>query len=292
MLDEITPYEPALRLRVGLGSTTPIKGETAGSSNRRRTIRPNGTPDWHLLIILKGEFTVNPESDTPTQLAPRQAILFPPHTKQDYMLSEHCDHGETFWAHFFPEASILKLLDWPKISSHVGILQWKSNDALDQHILKSCERCTHYFESNYSKKRSLALISLEEILCLISQANPHIPLNALDDRVASSLHFIANNISKPLTLENISSKIGLSTSRLSHLFISNLNCSVMAYIEKTRIRLACSMLTNTQLPINQIAHDCGFSSSFYFSKRFRKFKEMSPSNYRQMSDQESRDSGE
>ena len=277
---QITPYEPALRLRVGIGHADPSEGCLGDSPARRRTIRPNGTPDWHLLIVLKGQFVVNPEADRPIHLSPCSAVLFPPHVRQDYTLDDHYETGETFWAHFFPEASMLELLDWPKVGSDVGVLQWEGNNALHQNIMEACTRCETYLLSDYTRKRSLALLSLEEILRLISQADPHAPLDAMDDRVAASLQFIANHIKTPLSLEDVASEIGLSSSRLSHLFNTDLNCTVMVYIEKQRIQLASGMLTNTQMPITQIAEDCGFSSSYYFSKRFRKLKNMSPTDYR------------
>lgn len=287
MPNSTTPYEPALRLQVGIGYSTPSEGCLEDSPDRRRTIRPNGTPDWHLLIILEGDFMLNPESDHPIELPPRSAVLFPPHVTQDYMLNEKCDSGKTFWAHFFPEASMLELLDWPKITAGIGGLQWHDNKTIHQEILDASMRCIHYFDSDYNRRRTLSLLSLEETLRLISQTNPQAPLDALDDRVAASIQFIAQHITTPLSLEDVASSIGLSTSRLSHIFITNLNCSVMSYIEKQRIQLACGMLTNSQIPISQIADNCGFSSAYYFSKRFRKIKNMSPTDYRLASHSES-----
>ena len=279
MIEQITPYEPALRLRVGTGLPD-TSGRSASDNPQQRTIRPNGTPDWHLLIILEGEFILNPESNHPIELPPQSAVLFPPHITQDYIRSEKYSYGKTFWAHFFPEASMLELLDWPKITAELGGLQWYDNKNIHQEILEASTRCSYYFDSKYARKRSLSLLALEETLRLISQTNPQAPLDALDDRVATSLQFIAQHIHTPLTLDDVASSIGLSTSRLSHLFSHNLNCTVMTYIEKQRIQLACGILTNTQMPITQIAEHCGFSSSYYFSKRFRKIKDMSPTDYR------------
>lgn len=275
-----TPYVPALRLRVGLGVTDPMDGESGDSPKRRRTIRPKGTPDWHLLVIFEGEFTVNLKDGNSFQLFPGQAILYPANTEQDYMLSENCSFGKTFWAHFFPEASMLRLLKWPQYDDSVGVLSWGENPQLNENIQHACNRCVSYFDSDYHRKKSLALLTLEEVLLLISQVNPLMFLDSLDDRVAVSILFIANNITERITLKDVAEEAGLSTSRLSHLFQTNLNCSVMSYLEKQRIQIATTMLLQSKVPISQVAQDCGFSSPYYFSKRFKQIKKMSPKQYR------------
>ena len=286
MKNGITPYEAALRLRVGLSDTKPIEGAPLDSPVRRRTFRPHGTPDWHLLVILEGDFVIDEESSHPTTLSVRSAILFPPHTRQDYMLSKEKAKGRFFWAHFFPEASLLPLIEWPQGASGWSRLEWSHEDLLHNQILEACMRCDTYFLSDYKRKRSLALLALEEIFRLILQVNPLDQLDALDDRVAKSLQFIAKNIQQTLTLEVLSAEVGLSPSRLSHVFTENMHCGVTEYIERQRIKSAAGMLRNSQLPINQIATDCGFSSPYYFSRRFHKAKGMTPTEYRSASEKQ------
>ncbi len=281
-----TPYEAALRLRVGLGDTKPIEGAPLDSPVRRRTFRPHGTPDWHLLIILEGDFVMDEESGHPTTLSARSAALFPPHTRQDYMLSKENAKGRFFWAHFFPEASLLPLIEWPQGASGWSSLQWSHENLLHDQILEASVRCDTYFRSNYNRKRSLALLALEEIFRLILQGNPLDQLNELDDRVAKTLQLIAKNIQQAITLKDLSAEVGLSSSRLCHVFTENMHCGVMEYIERQRIKIASGMLRNSQLPINQIAIDCGFSSPYYFSRRFHKAKGMTPTEYRSASEKQ------
>lgn len=272
----------SLRLQAGFGTTHPVSGAMGASPQRRRTIRPNGTPDWHLLVVFEGEYIIDTESKHPGTLPPRSAALFPPYCKQDYTLSRTHSEGRTFWAHFSPEASMLEVLNWPKSHVEWSILSWRNNeDLLHQQITDACLRCDGYLSSNYQRNRTLALLSLEELFRLILQANPLTRLNALDDRVAKTLHFIANHIKNPLTVNLLAEKIGLSPSRLSHLFAQNMQCGIMEYINRLRLKLACGMLTNTQLPMSTISEECGYTSPYYFSKRFKKAKNMSPTHYRQ-----------
>ncbi len=285
MHEELTPYELSLRLQAGFATIHSILGVAGESCKRQRTIRPNGTPDWHLLIVLKGEYILDIDSTNPVTLYPKSAILFPPHHRQDYTLSDDHPTGQMFWVHFYPEASMLEPLEWPKDEEGLAILQWEGNDRLGQQITEACARCDSYLSSDYQRNRTLALLSLEEIFWLISQVNPLSQLEALDDRVAATLQFIASNIKSPLTIQTLAEQVGLSPSRLSHIFAQNKHCGIMEHIERLRIKMACNMLLNTPLPINIISEECGFSSSYYFSKRFRKAKNMSPTEYRNTEEQ-------
>lgn len=283
---EITPYELSLRLQAGFGATHPIRGATGASPQRRRTVRPNGTPDWHLLLVFEGEYTLDMETDHPGTLTAQSAVLYPPHVRQDYILSPDHHVGRTFWAHFYPEASMLEVLDWPKKQAEWSILQWKGNETLDQQITDACRRCDGYLQSDYRRNRTLALLSLEEIFRLILQVNPTAQMDALDDRVAKTLSYVANHIKTPLTIELLAANVGLSPSRLSHIFVRHMHCGIMEYIGMLRIKMACGMLSNTQLPIKTVSEECGFSTPYYFSKKFRKIKNTSPSAYRKANPQQ------
>ena len=272
-----TPYEASLRLNVGYGHMAPKEGASGASPLRRRTIRPQGTPDWCLLIVLEGRYIINPDSEHPVSLNPSSAVLFPPHTPQDHLLHHDYAEGVNFWAHFFPEASMLPFLDWPKPTM---VLNWEHDATLNEAILDACHRCCAFMNSDYSRRRSLSLLKIEEVLRLINQVHPDNQLCHLDDRVAHALKYIGQNINSKLSAKIIAAEVGLSTSRFTSIFIQNMQCPIMEYIEKQRLTMACSLLANSKIPISVIAADCGFSSVSYFTKRFRQSRSMSPTEYR------------
>lgn len=282
MLHRTTPYDPDLRLRTGFKKTTPIEGAPEDSFYRRRTLRPEGTPDWHLMVVIKGTYVISPESKHSFKLQPGSAVLYPPHMPQDQMLDAAFDQGEIFWAHFFPEVNMQPFLDWPKSSVGVGLLKWDQNPTLMEEIKEACGRCVRYIESDYSHSRSLSLLALEEILRLIYQVHSKNSLENIDDRVAKALQHISNNIHLPIHVEDMAKAVGLSASRFSYIFSINMHCGPMEYVEKQRIRRASSQLAYTKFPVGTIAEQCGFSSSYYFAKRFRKYHSMSPTEYRNL----------
>ena len=58
-------------------------------------------------------------------------------------------------------------------------------------------------------------------------------------------------------------------------------CSPIQYLIKLRISRAEELLTDTTIPIGEIAGKCGFSDSNYFCKTFHRHTGMSPRQFRQ-----------
>ena len=59
------------------------------------------------------------------------------------------------------------------------------------------------------------------------------------------------------------------------------NLSPMEYLSKIRIDHAKELLLTTYKPVTDIAFECGFNDSNYFSKTFRNSVGCTPKNYRQ-----------
>jgi len=54
------------------------------------------------------------------------------------------------------------------------------------------------------------------------------------------------------------------------------------YVEEYRIRQACQLLGETNLPVTTIAHSVGYEDPLYFSKAFKKNTGRAPSDYRKI----------
>lgn len=80
-----------------------------------------------------------------------------------------------------------------------------------------------------------------------------------------------------LGLETIASALLISPAYLSRNFKRIEGLSVMQYITKYRMEYAMTQLKETQLPISRISEMAGYQDSFYFSKRFKQFYGLSPS---------------
>jgi len=91
---------------------------------------------------------------------------------------------------------------------------------------------------------------------------------------------IENSLTTPLCLEELAGSVSVSKEYLRQLFREEFGESITQYIIRRRIDLAAQLLHTTHDPIREIAAQTGFANEYYFSRLFRKVREMSPSEWR------------
>ena len=83
-----------------------------------------------------------------------------------------------------------------------------------------------------------------------------------------------------LSLENISDSIDMSPAYLGRLFKKITSQSIVDYINEIRMKKAKDLLTNTNIPINEIVSNTGYTNIQYFYRVFKKTFGVTPNNFR------------
>ncbi len=99
-------------------------------------------------------------------------------------------------------------------------------------------------------------------------------------RLAQVFSYMEQNRSRQLSLPELLEHTYMSYSTLNRAFRLATGCSPIEYHLRLRIKDACRLLENSPLPITEVAYQCGFEDSNYFSRQFRKILRMSPRSYR------------
>ena len=117
------------------------------------------------------------------------------------------------------------------------------------------------------------------------QFNSHLPLSNIKDekkvvKLKLVLKFIRDNFASDITLDDMSAVAGLSCKYFCKFFKDMTGTTPVNYLMAYRIERAARKLLGSDLPITQIAYDCGFNDLSYFIKTFKTFKHVSPKEYR------------
>lgn len=92
--------------------------------------------------------------------------------------------------------------------------------------------------------------------------------------------FINQNISRKITLADLSYHIHYSKATLTQHFKKEFGISIVDYMTKKRIELSKKLLLSTDKPLSEISALCGFDDTEYFSRTFKKFNSLPPATWR------------
>lgn len=102
----------------------------------------------------------------------------------------------------------------------------------------------------------------------------------MDRRIKRVITVLDEEYKTPPTVEQLSDAIGLSASRLAHLFRAEVGRSIQSYLVERRLQMAAVQIAQTDERISQIAYSVGFGDVSNFNHAFKRRFGMSPRQYR------------
>lgn len=99
--------------------------------------------------------------------------------------------------------------------------------------------------------------------------------------VSDAVNYIHAHVSENITLSDLCAVCrGISPQYLCRLFKRYMEMRPVEYIRKVRISRAKKLLSNTDLPVQEVAARCGFENATYFYRCWNKTEKESPAEYR------------
>lgn len=147
-----------------------------------------------------------------------------------------------------------------------------------ENIIKGREMLKNCFSGNQEQEVKIPLFSMQSID------------NKLLDKI---MNVIIKNISNPeLSVEKIASEVGMSRVHLHRKLKELTNQSPRDLIRNVRLKQAATLLAQKSYNITEIADLTGFTSITIFSRSFKEFYGMSPSEYMQTNEKPKEETSE
>ncbi len=100
-------------------------------------------------------------------------------------------------------------------------------------------------------------------------------------QIKSVLEYIEQQYSQPITLQELADVAKMNPKYFCRVFRELAQQTPMEYVIHYRIEQAAAMLTATDMPIMDIAMECGFNNYSYFIRTFKQLLGETPKQYRQ-----------
>lgn len=231
-----------------------------------------GTRDWLIVFTLEGygRYARLP-------VGPGDLVLIAPGTPYDSADAPASPVWRSKWAHFNPRPHWLDLLHWPEFTP--GLMHLATDSETRDTLTSLFTRMVDYWDDRIPRKM-LSMNMLEQILLQCAGINPLAVGSRIDLRLRTAIDYIRQNIAYEISVADLARISGLSPSRFAHIFSAAFGISPQKYIEDRRIELARQRLFLSRRSIREIAAEAGFKDQLYFSRRFRKYTGLSPSEFR------------
>lgn len=99
-------------------------------------------------------------------------------------------------------------------------------------------------------------------------------------RVRTVKDYISEHYAENLSLEQLSSMIGMSPSSFSRFFKQRTNKTLTDYISDIRLGVAARALVDSTRNISEICYECGFNNMSNFNRAFKNKRGMTPKEFR------------
>ena len=235
-------------------------------------VREDGRVDFHFLYVASGRCTVY-ENGRENHLVRGDLALFYPLCKQKYYF-EKTGENKVYWAHFTGCAA--------------------------EEILRECNFCdSGIYRVGYS---NTLLLRLDRMISEYRMKNSHAVCHALLHSALAELGELAvsgvqgnekrsmilsvatkmeSNLQNIESIDDYAACCNLSRDRFVHLFKEITGWSPYSYMLNIRIEKAQRMLRFSSASVGEIAATFGFDDPLYFSRIFKKYTGVSPSEYRE-----------
>ncbi|NCB02740.1 MAG: AraC family transcriptional regulator, partial [Spirochaetia bacterium] len=107
-----------------------------------------------------------------------------------------------------------------------------------------------------------------------------LPRHVKNHLVDHAILFIEENFDKSIGLQEAANALKVSEGHLSRLFKEVTEINFLGYLNAYRVNRSIELLQNPRLNISAVCALCGFPTPGYFTKLFRRFYNMTPSQFR------------
>lgn len=130
------------------------------------------------------------------------------------------------------------------------------------------------------RSRSYLMELLFYIVYTFVEASPDNEVSPEQDDFSKIAEYLNEHIDEPITVETVTKKFAINRNKLNDIFMKQASMTCHDYLLNLRLDLAKVMLTNTELPINEISSRVGYPDANYFAKLFKNMTGRTPSQYR------------
>jgi AraC-like DNA-binding protein len=156
-------------------------------------------------------------------------------------------------------------------------------------IANYLEAIAREHHSNDTRSQTRIRLALQSVLLLLERRaegsrDPVAARAGLNPRqthtVESAAHYFRNNLRDPLSVAQLAAYHSLCPGHFSSLFRRQHRITPRGFLRQARVQRAADLLAETEMPLKEIASECGFVDSAHLCKSFKQDRRVTPNRFR------------
>lgn len=241
--------------------------------------RKGGRDDYMLIYVHSGEMLLRSNKTEDIIISEGDCYLYRPGEDQLYR-SIDSNPVKSFWIHFsgYGVTEVLNSLNINDTSFFKG----KVNNELSS-IIKMTIDETHYKKYGYE---IIAAALLMQCLAVISRNDTNnyttSRLKNTCGNIELTLDYIYTHYTEDIKIYELAKISGLCVNRYINVFKGFTGLTPKEYIINFRLKKSCEIFNSTNFSVKQVSNMVGFQNQLYFSRIFKKYIGVTPSEYRKV----------
>ncbi|UMB61745.1 AraC family transcriptional regulator [Lutibacter sp. A80] len=104
----------------------------------------------------------------------------------------------------------------------------------------------------------------------------------VSDRIKKIIDFVGNNYQSKIESSQLGDLVFMTPVSFSKFFKKTFKKTFTSYLNEYRVSKACELLKESEISIEQIAFETGYSNLSFFHRQFKLFTKLTPAQYRAM----------
>lgn len=234
--------------------------------------RPRGTNETIIIVCASGTGWAR-VGDTMHRIGSQSALVIPRSVPHSY--GADSDSPWTIWWCHLSGTDVAELVETLEVTPAKPIVPIRRIDravALLDEIVSSLER-------DQSPPRLIGTAGAA--WKLLTQISVDRVMPEQGDPLQRAMSYLSDRLDGSVRVPELARLVGVSPSHLTALFRRATGGGVLAHHSALRMARARQLLDGSTAPIAHIADELGYDDPFYFSRQFRRFHGMSPTEFRQ-----------
>ena len=242
------------------------------SSTNIVPIKPSTIQFYHLALVLKGSCTylVNGEEIVMNE---NDALLLIPGTHRERPITNGYLHIVIF--NFFADDETA-----PKVNQlFKNAINQTIRKMLNVYPYKAYIKIADHKLSTIDNPKMYGIL-LHVFECILIELYDSLKYPTQNLHIINIIKYINDNVTKPISLNDVSTTAHLSKEYTSRLFKQEMGMTVSEYINRQKLLLAKDMLANTNISLQTVSSNLGYENYTYFTKLFKETFRISPQKMR------------